>query len=105
VYTSLGLPEETKIELRTFLPITTGYLTAAITDSSRDHAYTINSKRRPFVQRCESIDRGIEDREESGTTVEKTAEPSERSRKQRYKKYILNRSVASASDIMPLDTT
>ena len=86
-------------------PMRTINFTATITDSGRNHAYTINSKRRPFVQRCKRIDGGIEDREESGAAMEESATASERPRKQVNENHILNRSVASASDIMPLDTT
>ena len=57
------------------------------------------------MQRCERIDRGIEDREESRAAMEESTKISEGSRGKRIENHILNRSVASASDIMPLDTT
>jgi hypothetical protein len=57
------------------------------------------------MQRCERIDRGIEDREEGRAAMEESTKISEGSRGKRNENHILNRSVASASDIMPLDTT
>jgi len=57
------------------------------------------------MQRCERIDCGIEDREEGRATMEKSTKISEESRGQRNENYILNRSVASASEIILLDTT
>ena len=57
------------------------------------------------MQRCERIARGIEDREEGRAAMVESTKFSERSRGKRNENHILNRSVASASDIMPLDTT
>ena len=57
------------------------------------------------MQRCECIDRGIEDREEGRTAMEESIIISEGSRGKREENYIENSSVASTSDIIALDTT
>lgn len=57
------------------------------------------------MQRCERIDRGIEDREEGRAAMEESTKISEGSHGKRNENHILNSSVASASDIIPLDTT
>ena len=77
--TSLGLPEEGKMDFTALLPRQrAGYLTSSISDSRRDHANTINGKWRSLVQRCECVDRGIEDGEEGRAamveSVKKTSE-------------------------------
>lgn len=57
------------------------------------------------MQRCERIDCGIEDREEGRAAMVESTKISEGSRGKRNENHILNRSVASASVITPLDTT
>ena len=57
------------------------------------------------MQRCECIDRRIEDREEGRAAMKESTKISEGSRGKRNDNHILNRSTASASDITPLDTT
>jgi hypothetical protein len=58
------------------------------------------------VQRCERIDRGIEDGEEGRAAMEESANFYQKDYgNEGNENDILNRSVASASDIIPLDTT
>jgi hypothetical protein len=63
-----------------------GYLTSTITDSGRDHANSINSKRRPLMQGCECIDRGIEDGEEGRAAMEESAKSLRRIIRKRKRK-------------------
>lgn len=108
LYVSLALPGVYLLQPSTRLKLTNRSLTSTIPDSCSNHANTVHSKRRTVMQRFIGIRVCIEHRKKRRTTVKETARIIDERRAEgetETNTYILNRSLASFSEIICFVTT